>query len=351
MKTKYLQVKSNNPFNSQAKMLFHLDKLKEYKETGDTTPILMEVNLSNSCPLNCIWCISAYSHREEFIDTKHLLKFLKEYKEAGGKAVNFSGGGEPTTHPDFIKIIKETKKIGLNQGLMTCGVYPSEYNLAIEECCDWVRYSVDTVDKARYEKLKGVDALNMVKRNLVMINKDKINVGINANLPQENGCINELNSLIEYNKSLNKTYLQIRPVLPKYGLQRVEKNIMKFQIEFLKLIDREANITISWDKFYDLLKDNNGQEYTKCRGHIFEPVLDANGDLCVCMYFLKDKRFVFGNIYKNTFNEIWHGDKRKKVKEMCDKIDLSKCQVCCKDNEINKFLAFLDNGIEDVNFI
>lgn len=351
MKTKYLQIKSSNPFNSQAKMLFHLDKLNEYKKTGDTTPILIEVNLSNVCPLKCVWCISAYSHRKEFIDTEHLLKFLKEYKEAGGKAINWSGGGSPTTHPDFQYILKETKKIGLNQGLMTCGVYPTHYNRVIEECCDWVRYSVDTVNHKRYLKLKGKDALNTVKKNIKDIDKDKISVGINANLPQENGCINEINGLIEYNKSLKKTYLQIRPVLPKYGLNQVEKNIMKFQMEFLKLIDREDNITISWDKFYDLLKDDNGRDYKRCRGHIFECAVDANGDLDVCMYFLKDKRFVFGNIYKNTFNEIWHGDKRRKVKKMCDNLDFKECWQCCKCHEINKFLQFLDNGIKDVNFI
>ena len=214
-----------------------------------------------------------------------------------------------------------------------------------------MRYSVDTVNPVRYMKLKGLDLLDKVKQNIKLIDKNKISVGINANLPQENGCINELNGLIEYNKSLENTYLQIRPVLPKYGLQQVEKNIMKFQMEFLKLIDREDNITISWDKFYDLLKADNGRDYKRCRGHMFECALDANGDLDVCMYFLKDKKFVFGNIYKNTFNEIWGSMQRLKVKSMCDNLDFKECWSCCKSHEINKFLQFLDNGIKDVNFI
>ncbi len=351
MKTKYLQVKSNNPFNSQAKMLFHTDKLNEYLKTGDTTPILIEVNLSNKCPLKCKWCISGYSHRGEVIRARQLLRFLKEYKDVGGKAVTWSGGGEPTTHPDFIKILRETKKIGLNQGLMTCGVYPIEYNRIIENCCDWVRFSVDTADNLRYQEIKGVCALDGVTKNLRDIDKDKIRVGVNANFPAEYGYMAETNKLKMLNNSLGKTYLQIRPVLPRKGLNETEKEIVKSQIEYLKCMDGEDHITISWDKFYDLLKDNNGQEYTKCRGHIFEPVLDANGDLCVCMYFLKDDSFVFGNIYKHSFKEIWNSVRRRGVKDMCDGINLKKCQVACKCNELNKFLHFLDNGIEDVNFI
>src|SRR4051794_2660932 len=53
-----------NPFGTQAKVVFgHFDRLAELRLTGDTFPVLVEVNLTNYCNLACRWCISMYSHQ------------------------------------------------------------------------------------------------------------------------------------------------------------------------------------------------------------------------------------------------------------------------------------------------
>lgn len=355
MKTKYTQ-STHNPFNSQGKMFHHADKIDAYKKGYNAAPILIEVNLTNQCPLKCKWCISSYSHKNEKLDTEELLKFLKEYKRAGGKAVTWSGGGEPTSHPSFDFILIKTAKIGLEQGLMTNGLYPKYYNRYIEQYCTWVRYSVDTCDAVRYCELKGVDALNKVTENIKDINKSAVKVGINMNLPQEPNYDMEIDALWDFAADLNVKYFQIRPVLPRYyEKESVNHKYLREQIDYLKNIDGQTRentgLTVSWDKFYDLAKDNNGRTYHKCRGHHFECVLNANGDLTACMYHLNNPKFVFGNIYRDSFNVIWKSDKRKKVIEHCDNLDFDKCQICCKCHEINKLLDYIDNDREDVNFI
>lgn len=349
MKTKYMQ-STHNPFNSQGKMFHHTDKLNLYKKGGNPTPIMLEINLTNICNMDCKWCISKYSHKKESIKTNHLLRFLAEFKEAGGKAVNWSGGGEPTCHPDFEEIARTTKEIGLDQGLMTNGVYPFEYNKVINECCKWVRFSLDTSSPKRYEEIKGIKAHSKVLKNVDAITIKK---GINMNLPQEEfDWKHDILDLFVICQQREIGYFQIRPVLPAVG-EIVNKKILYKQIELLRTLDGLGDIiTISWDKFNDLLDNAGARTYTKCRGHNFEAVVDANGDFDVCMYHLKNPDFVFGNIYIDSFDEIWISERRDIVKEHCDNLDMTKCQVCCKCHEINKLLDYIDNEeTEDINFI
>ena len=89
-------------------------------------------------------------------------------------------------------------------------------------------------------------------------------------------------------------------------------------------------VAVSWDKFKDVqdVPGNFGRVYTKCLYHFFICVLNADGDLCVCMYHLGDKAFSFGNIYDNTLDEIWAGEKRRQAVEMCaNRLDLSAVAV------------------------
>ncbi len=94
--------------------------------------------------------------------------------------------------------------------------------------------------------------------------------------------------------------------------------------------------------------------YDRCVYHYFTCILNADGDLCVCMYHLGDRRFSFGNIYESSVAEIWHSEQRRKVVAMClNALDFSTCQACCKGHEINKLIHFIDHPdpAADINFL
>ena len=344
-------------------MFFHLEKLNEYRKGIDPSPILLEINLTNQCPLKCEWCISSYSHKKEKIDSAKLISFLWSYKKAGGKSVTWSGGGEPTSHPDFIKIIQETKVIGLDQGLMTNGVFPNSYCEPIAECLNWVRFSLDTSNPIVYCETKNTSTSNYYKvtKNIETITKstEKIRCGVNMNLRYDS-TFEEVDKLFVVSAEMGVDYFQVRPILPR-SFKKEERltgnDRLKIynQMEQLKEIDGvhrlKTKCTISWDKYNDLLMPDFGRTYTSCRGHIFEAVIDANGDFDVCMYWLKNPDFVMGNIYSQTFPEIWLSKKRQKVKDRLTNFDFHRCQVCCKCHEINKLLAYIENPDKDVNFI
>ena len=343
-----MKYKNNNPFGVQAKMMFHQDKIHEYLTKGDTTPIAMEVNLTNRCNMRCKWCISENFRDRAALSVKAFKVFCLDFRFMGGKALVFSGGGEPTFHPEFTEFVKVAKDFGLELGLMTNGFYDPNYRKVIGNNFKWVRFSVDTLDQKEYKKWKGVGRLLLVLNNILMLKDLPIKVGINCNIGPEHTVegIKKFQDLLYY-----ADYLQFRPVLPRYFLkENIQFN--KPVWDYLSKCESPL-ISLSNDKREDL-KEGNLFSFRKCEGHHFVPILNANGDICVCMYHPKDKRFVFGNIYKNSLEYIWGSAKRKKVIEFISNLNYKKeCQACCKLTEINKFIDFIKHPEEgvDINFL
>lgn len=349
----YIQFNKLNPFGSQAKLLFHIDKLYQYLFQRDCYPIMMEINLTNKCNLSCSWCINSNFRGTETLDFDALAKFLKESKELGLKAITFSGGGDPTLYQRFIDAVKLASYLGFDIGLMTNGCYNSNkqhiMNEVIGNHVKWIRFSVDTIDNNLYKKWKGVDLLNIALTNIETLNDYPVKLGVNCNVCEEH-TIEDIKKFIKYFE--NKVdYIQFRPVLPRYF--KVEKTILNKEVwKYLKTV-KNPKINISNDKLSDI-ENNNFFDFTVCDGHFFEPILNANGDICTCMYHPNDDRFVFGNIYNNSFKEIWNSQKRKDVINFVRALNYQKeCQADCKCTEINKFLDYVNhpNQAGDINHI
>ena len=63
--------------------------------------------------------------------------------------------------------------------------------------------------------------------------------------------------------------------------------------------------------------------------------------------------FVYGNIYEQSFEQIWNGEKRVKIKRFleCD-LNAKKCPPNCRPNAINEFLnEIMQANVKHINFI
>jgi len=353
---KYIQMRGINPFSLQTKILWHHDRLFNFLNKGSSFPVEIEINPTNYCNEKCVWCISSYSHKkEEGIDKDVLLRFIEEYKEMGGKSIIWSGGGEPTCYPHLKEAILKAAKLGIKQGLMTNGFFNEDLIPILGKHMGWVRFSLDTADKERYKKMKGVDAFDTVVKNIKLLTKTPVRVVTNMNMAEWN--VDEIEKMAEFSKEIGADGFQIRPILGRpygdsYNKQSDKEFILK-QWKRLQDLDKfkeeKFKVFISWDKFHDVIdeENNHGRIYNKCQYHHFIAVLNSNGEFTVCMYRLNDPKFVFGNVNEKSLKEIWNSDKRKEVIDHCDnKIDFSKCQVCCKGHELNKFLHRIQNPIK-----
>lgn len=346
----FQRVERENPFSAQAKLLWHTDRLCSFLREGSAFPVHVEISPTNNCNMSCEWCISSYLRSKESIGLGILSTFMEEFHEMGGKAIGWSGGGEPTCYPHLEEAIEIAADIGLEQGIFTNGLFPKRLVKVIGENMTWVRLALDTTDKKSFCEKKGVNekALCKILTNMLELSEYPTRLITNTELAAWNA--DHMIDFIKTSKRFGADIAQIRPVLPRpYMDEKIDTEFYISQLTKLRayeqICDNEFQVFISWDKFNDFIGGAPyGRTYDKCQYHHFFCVLNANGDLGVCMYRLNNPNFIFGNVCTKTVKEIWESDKRKEVIRYCnEEIDFKKCQICCKGAELNKMLHFIQN--------
>lgn len=350
----FKKIGGDNPYGNQIKLLWHLDRIYQFKNMGTTFPIQVELNPTSQCNMRCKWCITEYAHKNESLSIDHLNRFLAEFRAMGGKSIGWTGGGEPGIYPHIQEAVETAAKVGLRQGMMTNGLFKPGLVDVFRDTMTWIRFSLDTVDPASYSAMKGVtpNALKHVLRNIERLSSQspRPRVVVNVNLSRWNSL--HVIDTLQKSRELGVDGFQIRPILPRVGETYTREDI-QFYTDWLRRLPelqqyqtKDFQIFISYDKFKDVVEGRlNVRDYDRCQYHQFIVVLDSNGDLCVCTHHMGDDRFTFGNIYHNTVKEIWASDKRKAAIEHCNRLDFKECQACCKGHEINKFLHFIQNPI------
>jgi len=92
-----------------------------------SAPKYLHLTITNFCNWDCLFC-SVHSKKSKYYETNTILKILDKIAEANVIEVNLYGG-EPTLHPDFVKIGKYAKDIGLSVGFLSNGTNISEKNI------------------------------------------------------------------------------------------------------------------------------------------------------------------------------------------------------------------------------
>lgn len=291
-------------FNPQIKLVRH-PELLSYIEGKTIVPINIEISPSGICDAKCPWCFYRSNQNNKLLDADVLTAFLSEAINLGVKSITWTGGGEPTLHPQF----KNFTICNIEQGLITNGLRVPRYNPTI---FSWIRVSKTDEDWNE----SALEKIRMCK-----------SVGL---------CINYIGNEQEIEDSLkmvykfNLDYLQVRPAL---NINGNTTHIPMPQISDKKLL-------ITQYKFDEMSKPRT---YTKCEGFHFVPFLWETGELDVCAYKRGNKNYNLGNIYNNTLSEI--------LKNFPSYVNVeSDCQVCCKNHEINTLISTL-KSIEDINFV
>lgn len=329
------------------KILFHTEKIKEIvrsSEYDSTYPVSVELTLTNKCNLNCIYCSDKKLRQREGNSAELTVENLKalffELKRGGTKGVVIEGGGEPTLHKDFEKIIYIAKKIGLSVGLITNGTSDINSDLLAE--FQWIRVSLDASNREEYIKIKGVDKFEEVLSNVEKYKAVCPVVGVGYVVTKDN--INDLNSITVRLRDIGVNYIQFRPVVDCEELVLYDYNF-----EYLERLSSEG-FTVDISGF----KNNsyNGNGGVACCASSLTSVISGDGNVYICgrlnIYsWLKP----IGNIKHESFDNIWNGEERKKQIGMIS--DAEFCQKYCPQCRISKFNLFFEKikRIETTDFI
>lgn len=272
------------------------------------------------CNQQCYYCFCKQYRSSETMPTEKILDLFKEVYDYGVRGVEFCGGGEPLCHPDIAEIFIEAKKIGLSLGLLTNGsLFSDDIMNAFISNGNYVRISLETIDPLLYRTIRGTDDCQKVLDNIddalgyKELVKSKCQISIKAGLGKDI-TLEHLQQMIDYFSQRKITSLQIKhlwddkgyyynPMIKAISLE----NLKKHDVNLIKKVPQKK---IAINK--------------KCWINPLQVTIDTVGDVQLCCYYMNRGNHKFGNVYKNTFQEIWESPEHLESMSKVNNVDCQK---------------------------
>ncbi len=333
----------------QTKVLLHNEKLRKLQNEKIVMPVTCEIDLTDGfCNNKCKHCFFGTDKKAEpiIMNTKTVKELIKELSENGTKAVEFSGGGEPTTHPDVCEIIEYALSLGLDIGLITNGLLLNKIKDLVKYL-KFVRVSLDAANQDTYKKVHGVDYFDTVIENIKCVSElpNRNKIGLGYLIVPDNVCDIFQASLLA--NDLGVRFIQYRPASLPY---EVDKHVwIKAASEVKRAIELNNQLDLQiFDAGVKWLHVNDKRQYLKCYTSSLVAVVKANGDIPLCVLKRNDIDYIIGNIYNSGFVNHWFSNKHL---ELIQNIDLNLCRKPCKHDSYNIACEALALDLYHENFI
>lgn len=148
-----MKVEGKSYTSNNAKLLKHLDVLEDLS-VGQIHPIMIHLAPTNVCNLDCDFCCFADRNCKETLSLEDVVKVLDSFKVVGTKAVEFTGGGEPTLYKHINEVIHYANHIGYKIGMCTNSTQLDR--IKDWEPLEWVRLSLNLFDKGKEPDITNV---------------------------------------------------------------------------------------------------------------------------------------------------------------------------------------------------
>lgn len=307
------------------KILCWREKIEEILDGKIPTPVSVEIDPSNLCTQDCVWCMFKKFRRKhpDSLDPKIMFSLIEELARMDVRAITFTGGGEPLVNPATPRAMLTAKSLGIQVGLVTNGdlLDKDEVRDAVLETCRYVRVSLDAGSDETYYKLKHPRFRNQFTRNLESIQSlikcgFKGDVGAAFLIHPDN--YSELPELIEKLEGLGVSYLQVRPCIgAKFTL-----GIINYSRDVVENYKGKLRIFANFKRFDEI---KYGMIFSKCVATPLLGVVGADAKMYLCCQYRGVPRFAIGDLSRASFGEQWGKRRHRRVIE---NIDISRCPPC-----------------------
>lgn len=159
----------NRNLYSQAKPLFWVDRLATLQSGVTPAPVHVQLVLSDLCNHDCDFCAYRMSsglsnelfpegkrkNPNRMIATLKAAEIIDDCAALGVKAIQFTGGGEPTMHPEHLDLFARAQSHGILTSLVTNGMTLDTEHPAVR-AMTWIRVSVDAGAPQTYARTRGI---------------------------------------------------------------------------------------------------------------------------------------------------------------------------------------------------
>ena len=351
----------------RGKVFAHLDRIAGWRAGEKPAPVTIEWDLSSRCPLGCWGCHFAYTHSRgpwtsqprmlpmaydgvgDLADRTIVMDALIDARQMGVRSIVWSGGGEPTTHPNWEEIIGHAHQLGLDQGMYTMGgLLTTASAKTLAYAASWVVVSLDAADATTYAKEKGVPPSRFAAacRGAELLSTYGLaTVGVSFLLHAENWT--RATDMLELARSLGATYTTFRPTVEtspdRPSICTADRSWVTHAEVLLEALAGEDDVEIDTDRFRTY-RDWDGHGYTTCHGIKLSTTITPDGRVWICGNRRGMASSAYGDLRTESLRDIW-------ARHPGTWTDFANCRVMCKLHPVNEMLEAIETPRQHEAFI
>jgi len=335
------------------KIFTHKARIKEWLRRGISRPVTFELDVTNRCNNNCPACFGFHpSLNPAQMRLADIRRALRQIRGAGGKAVTFTGGGEPTVHPEISRALSFARSCGLDVALITNGLrLEGELPASILSNCTWMRISLDAASGGVFKATHGLEraAFKRVIANTAELVRLKRKTGsrctIGLGFLTSPKTAKDILPFAALGRELGVDYAQYRPLLRRHGETDIDYSSVRIIRDIALAEKRYAcgryKVLNSVHKYLLIKRGELGRNYSECFGHNFAAVICADMKMYVCCHMRGVARYSIGDLKKSSLSEIWASRKRA---DISGAVNFKDCPPLCRCDSFNRILWAIKTG-------
>jgi len=330
-------------------------EIKRLRVMRPIRPYRVKIQLTNACNARCRHC-NVYKLFPKFLSTHIVEKLIISVQRMGCEEIDFTGG-EPTLHPDFLNLFKRAKEAGLKVKINTNGYLINEFlakemvKLGLRE----LAISIDSHIPKVHNSIRGlkngwqrvIRAISLVDKYRKIFNKDNIITVysiIHKNNYRDTPKILDLKKIVNFDEinfipiknsenrllffsknEIEDFYSTIRPLLLRKYKELGFTGIYRTINDPFEILFSSSYSGISDGKYTEKIYRNiscfvpNFYAYIMCDGSVVP--------CCVAPHRFK-KRYIIGNIYRNSFDKIWNSKRFNLFRKSLKRPPYEMCKTC-----------------------
>lgn len=268
---------------------------------------------------------------------------LEELAEMDCKTVNFSGGGEPTLHPDFGKILGKAAELGFRTWVVTHGGFIHKW-LNELLMASHVRVSLDASNEFEHEEMHRSKAgeFERVRENIRALIAAKKGfgfgpeIGLSYLLWQKNSSPQSIERIIQWAGEVGVEFIHFRPLSMETS---AAGDLPKSVTDAMVALERMAPV-VARPQLFPISKRGTDvflqREFAECYASLLFAVIGADGNVQACC----DRRDIrFGNIYDRRFKDIWLGEEHLLKQQKIEPKLCVRCTMCSTNRGLGKYVV------------
>lgn len=346
------------------KLLWHMGRIHDHFKDGQRIyPLHIDVGATKICNAKCIYCYGLFQKMtKDIIPGEVLIKLFHDAAILGVKSLTITGDGEPTLNPALYDACDLGTMHGLDIGIATNGIALNEEKLKrLLSTCTWLRFNLSAVDEGGYKSIHGVPEWKCVQANIkkAVQLKEKYSyhctIGLQMVLiPQ---CLDQVIPEAEFAVVNKLDYFVIKQFsdpgctdMKPFALDWYDNTGVLIA---LKTAEAKSNPRTKVIAKWGMMHSKGKRPYDHCADCALLFQISGSSKCYPCGYLFGDAKYCYGDLKKNTLQEILDSDKYWRiVKHMRYKFDVhNSCKGCCRHDFTNAFINNYLNPPDHINFI